>query len=104
MSAPALPPVARDFGFTEEHDMLRQSARRFLAQRFDASALRKFHDAPRDDGAIDTALHREIAALGWTALTVPEEAGGSGLGWLHAALLNISQCLMAVNVGFPGSQ
>jgi alkylation response protein AidB-like acyl-CoA dehydrogenase len=88
VSSPPLPELAPDFGFTEEHGMLRQSARRFLSQRFDTSALREFHNAPHDESN-HAALHREIAALGWTALTVPENSGGSGLGWLHAALLNL---------------
>ena len=65
------------FGFSEEHAMLRESARKLLAQRFDRAALRKLVD----DGAdYDQALYDEVAALGWTTLA-------TSFGWLHAALL-----------------
>jgi len=85
---PTLPTPPHDFGFGEDHQLLRQSARRFVSERFDAAQLRRFVDAAqRAEPGHDEALQREIAALGWTVLTVPASAGGSGLGWLHAALL-----------------
>ncbi len=66
--------VPRDFGFTEEHALLRQSVRRFLAERFDRGRLR----AHAEGGAgFDRRLFDEVVSLGWTALP----------GGLHQVLL-----------------
>jgi alkylation response protein AidB-like acyl-CoA dehydrogenase len=70
-----LPSIPRDFGFTDDHALLIQSARRFLQERFAAPKLRALYD----DGLHDPALHREIAELGWL--------DGASLSYLDAALL-----------------
>ena len=57
-----------DFSFTPEQDELRAQARAFLA------------DNPEPSWA-------ELAALGWTGVSVPESAGGAGLGFLEEAIL-----------------
>jgi alkylation response protein AidB-like acyl-CoA dehydrogenase len=79
---PKMPSIPRGFGFTEDHALLRESVRRFLAERFDRAALRRLHDGK--GGRFEIS---QLAELGWLALTAAEEHGGAGLGWLHAALL-----------------
>lgn len=76
--------VPVDFGFTEEHALLRGEARRFLAERLPIAELRR-----RVDGGVrlDRDLWKEIAGLGWVGLVLPERHGGAGLGWLHLAIL-----------------
>lgn len=76
--------VPADFGFTEEHEVLRDSARRFLNERCPIEAVRRLS---KDPVGHDPALWKDIANLGWTGLIVPEEYGGAGLGMLHEALL-----------------
>jgi alkylation response protein AidB-like acyl-CoA dehydrogenase len=78
------PQIPADFGFTEEHEVLRQSARRFLEERCAISEVRRLAESPHGN---DPALWKEIAQLGWLGLVLPEARGGAGLGHLHLALL-----------------
>src|ERR1700680_1374028 len=64
-----------DFAFSEEQEMLRASARDFLANECPSKVVRKLMDGT---DAYDPALWKKIAALGWTALGIPEEYGGVG--------------------------
>jgi alkylation response protein AidB-like acyl-CoA dehydrogenase len=64
-----------DFAFSEEQEMLRSSARDFLAKECGSKVVRKLMESP---DAYDPALWKKIAALGWTALGVPERYGGVG--------------------------
>ncbi len=77
--------IAADFGFGEDQEMLRDSARKLLDERIPVERLRKLvaDDGPRiyDEGerpSWDEALWKEIVELGWTTLAVPEQAGGVG--------------------------
>ena len=63
-----------DFAFSEEQEMLRRSARDFLAKEFSPRVVRRLMEG---DG-YDPALWKKIAELGWTALGIPEEYGGVG--------------------------
>jgi len=63
-----------DFAFSEEQEMLRRSARDFLAKESSPSVVRRLMEG---DG-YDPALWKKIAELGWTALGIPEEYGGVG--------------------------
>lgn len=76
--------VPTDFGFTEDHALLRQEARRFLNERLPTAELRRLADA---GVGFDRALWKELAQLGWAGLVLPEAAGGAGLGWLHLEIL-----------------
>jgi alkylation response protein AidB-like acyl-CoA dehydrogenase len=64
-----------DFAFSEEQEMLRRSARDFLAKECGSKVVRKLMDGP---DAYDPGLWQKIADLGWTALGIPEEYGGVG--------------------------
>ena len=55
--------------------MLRGSARDFLAKECGSKVVRRLMDSP---DAYDPALWKKIAALGWTALGIPEAYGGVG--------------------------
>jgi alkylation response protein AidB-like acyl-CoA dehydrogenase len=76
--------VPSDFGFTEEHALLRGEARRFLTERLPIAELRRQVDA---GARLDRGLWKEIAQLGWVGLVLPERFGGAGLGWLHLEVL-----------------
>ncbi len=64
-----------DFAFSEEQEMLRRSARDFLAKECSSKVVRKLMDS---SDAYDKALWQKLAGLGWTALGIPEEYGGVG--------------------------
>jgi alkylation response protein AidB-like acyl-CoA dehydrogenase len=57
-----------NFAFTDEQDQLRQEARSFLAGKPEPQ-------------------WKELAELGWTGVSVDEELGGAGLGFLEEAVL-----------------
>ncbi|NPT58592.1 acyl-CoA dehydrogenase family protein [Paraburkholderia elongata] len=74
-----------NLALSEEQTMIRDSAAEVLAERSASAAVRQAieHTAGRDD-----VLWRTLAGdLGWCALTVPEAAGGAGLGALELVLL-----------------
>ena len=64
-----------DFAFSEEQEMLRRSAREFLAKECPPKAVRR---AMESADAYDPVLWKKMAALGWTALGIPEAYGGAG--------------------------
>ena len=64
-----------DFAFSEEQEMLRRSAREFLAKECSAKTVRRLMET--EDG-YDAALWKKIADLGWTALGIPDGYGGVG--------------------------
>jgi alkylation response protein AidB-like acyl-CoA dehydrogenase len=64
-----------DFAFSEEQEMLRRSAREFLAKECSPKVVRKLMESP---SGYDPALWKKIADLGWTALGIPEQYGGVG--------------------------
>jgi len=65
-----------DFGFSEEQEMMRQSARQFLEAECQMSYVRKMMD---DEGGFSAEQWKKMADLGWMGLIFPEEYGGSGL-------------------------
>lgn len=80
----ALPELPMGLGVGEEHTMLRDQARRMLAEKSSPEAVRAMYE----DGAdFDRATWKEIAELGWLHCNVPESLGGSGAGALQLALV-----------------
>jgi acyl-CoA dehydrogenase len=76
--------VPGDFGFGDDHEILRDGARRFLEERCPIGEIRRLSTDPVGH---DPGVWKEMAELGWTGLTIPEAHGGAGLGNLHQALL-----------------
>jgi alkylation response protein AidB-like acyl-CoA dehydrogenase len=67
-----------DFSFTGEQQELKRQARAWLAERY---PLDRDWDAPADDA------WAELAELGWLGVSVAEEEGGAGLGFVEEAIL-----------------
>jgi alkylation response protein AidB-like acyl-CoA dehydrogenase len=75
-----------DFEFSADQEMLRDSVRRFLADKAPISYVREAYD---DEGA---ALGRDdvwagLRDIGAIGLLVPEEHGGAGMGMVDAAVV-----------------
>ncbi len=64
-----------DFAFSEEQEMLRASAREFLAKQCSSAHVRRMMET---EDAWDEAMWKRLADLGWTALGIPEQYGGVG--------------------------
>ncbi|MBE1598086.1 MULTISPECIES: acyl-CoA dehydrogenase family protein [Streptomyces] len=71
------------FRLTEDQQALRDGVREFLARRFGREALRAAVDRPR----LDRELWRELGAVGFFALRLPEARDGVGLGLPEAVLV-----------------
>lgn len=70
----------------EEQTMLRDAAKAWVSEKSPVTAFRKMRDGGSDDG-FDRAAWKEIAEMGWTGIIIPEEFGGSGLGYLTLGLV-----------------
>jgi alkylation response protein AidB-like acyl-CoA dehydrogenase len=77
----------RDFGFGSEEQMVRDGARKLLRDELPVDRLRALvagdhHEAYESEvqpNAWDPRLWESMVGLGWTALWVPESAGGIGM-------------------------
>jgi alkylation response protein AidB-like acyl-CoA dehydrogenase len=65
-----------DFGFSEEQELLRQSAADFLSKECPMTYVRQIME---DERGYAEELWKTMAGLGWMGLIYPEEFGGSGL-------------------------
>jgi len=70
--------------FTEEQDLLRQTARKFLDARSAPERVRELMDTGTGFAQDDW---NEVAAMGWQAMAIPEEYGGAGYGWVEQSVL-----------------
>ena len=73
-----------DIGFTEEQELLRASARRFLENECPSAFVRQRMAEPE---AMTEVFWQKLAEQGWFGILYPEEAGGSGLGLVDIAVL-----------------
>src|SRR2546422_1386657 len=64
-----------DFGFSEEQEMLRKSARDFLAKESPMTYVRQMME---DERGFRDEQWKKMAELGWLGLILPEEYGGAG--------------------------
>lgn len=73
-----------DFGFSDEQEMLRNSARAMLEHDCPSTRVRELMDDAR---GYSPETWRRMAELGWLGLVIPESAGGAGLGYIEMAVL-----------------
>ena len=75
-----------NFGFSEEQELLRSEVRKFLDESCPLDEVRTISE---DAGGVgySKALWKQIGELGWIGLTIPEEHGGAGLGWVDWIVL-----------------
>jgi alkylation response protein AidB-like acyl-CoA dehydrogenase len=73
-----------NFGFSEEQEMLRASARKFLAAECPTTFVREM---AASDTAHSAELWKKIAELGWLGLLIPRRFGGLGGSLLDAAVI-----------------
>ena len=72
-----------DFDFSDDQEQLRDAVRRWVDKGYTFERLRAAVAA----GGFDRAAWNELAELGLTALTVPEEHGGMGQGAVDAMVV-----------------
>ncbi|MGH8946554.1 MAG: acyl-CoA dehydrogenase family protein [Acidimicrobiia bacterium] len=72
------------FGGSDELDLFRSTARHFLSDRLDLDVVRELM---MSEEGFERGLWKEIADLGWTGLTIAEDHGGAGLGFLELSVV-----------------
>ena len=70
-----------DIGFTEEQELLRASARRFLENECPTAFVRQ---RMVESAAMSEVFWQKLAEQVWFGILYPEEAGGSRLGLVRA--------------------
>ncbi|MES1158822.1 MAG: acyl-CoA dehydrogenase family protein [Terricaulis silvestris] len=70
------------YGLNEDQVMIQEAARAFSDERLKPNAARW-----EEEGTLDVATLRDMAALGFASIYVREDVGGAGLGRLDAALI-----------------
>ena len=79
-----------NFDFSDDQKSLQDETHRFLRDRCDLSVARLVLDDQQQ--AYSESVWREMVELGWTGITIPEQYGGIGLGYLEL-------CVMAEEMG-----
>ena len=94
-----------DFAFSEEQEAIRETARRFAADR-----LAPTYKAREGAGVIGKDLTREMGGLGLVGADVPEEFGGLGLDTTTTGIIaeeigraDHSVCYVVLNGSLLGS-
>src|SRR5436305_14863476 len=73
-----------DFGFNQEQELLRNTARKFLGNRCTSEFVRARMAEP---AGVTDAFWTKLAEQGWLGLIYPEEYGGTGLGFVDLTVL-----------------
>ncbi len=74
-----------NFDFSDDQKMLRDQARKFLAEKSSRKVVRDvLNDAAKSH---DVALWKGVAEQGWLGAAIPEEFAGLGLGGLELCVL-----------------
>jgi alkylation response protein AidB-like acyl-CoA dehydrogenase len=73
-----------NFGFSEEQELLRATARKFLENECTSGFVRQRMEEP---AGVTPEFWTKLAEQGWLGLVYPEEHGGSGLGFVDLTVL-----------------
>jgi alkylation response protein AidB-like acyl-CoA dehydrogenase len=73
-----------DFGFNQEQELLRNTARKFLENECTSEFVRARMAEP---AGVTDAFWTKLAEQGWTGLVYPEEFGGTGLSFVDLTVL-----------------
>src|SRR5260370_4766602 len=73
-----------DIGFSEEQEMLRETARKFLDGECTPQFVRRLMAT---EEAITAEFWKKLAEQGWLGILYPEEDGGTGLGLVDLVVL-----------------
>jgi len=74
----------------EEQRMLQKTAREFLDDNMPISHLRELRDS-RDETGFSRKLWKQMAELGWAGIALPEQYGGSDLGYAELGVV-LEEC------------
>ena len=73
-----------NFGFSEEQELLRNTARKFFENECGSDTVRRLMETPE---GISAELWKKLAEQGWLGLIFPEQYDGTGLGLVDLVVL-----------------
>jgi alkylation response protein AidB-like acyl-CoA dehydrogenase len=73
-----------NFGFSEEQELLRKTARDFLS---DCASMTRVREAMEGDERTALEIWRRMSELGWPGLAFPEGVGGAGMGMVELCVV-----------------
>jgi alkylation response protein AidB-like acyl-CoA dehydrogenase len=73
-----------NFGFSDDQQAIKRTARDFLAARYPLATVRKLAE---DDRGFTDEQWQELVELSWTGVIVPEDEGGLGLGAIELVVI-----------------
>ncbi len=73
-----------NFEFSEDQELLRDVARKYLQEKCDLSRARAVLDS---DAGYDREVWAALAEMGWAGTAVAEDEGGVGLGYLELCVI-----------------
>jgi alkylation response protein AidB-like acyl-CoA dehydrogenase len=73
-----------NFGFYEEQELLRNTARKFFENECGSETVRRLMETPE---GISAELWKKLAEQGWLGLIYPEQYDGTGLGLVDLVVL-----------------
>ncbi|MCH7837323.1 MAG: acyl-CoA/acyl-ACP dehydrogenase, partial [Chloroflexi bacterium] len=73
-----------DLGLSEEQELLKNFARDFLEKECPETHVREMEE---DEQGYSQDLWKKMAEQGWQGLVIPEEHGGTGMGFIDLAIL-----------------
>ena len=71
---------------SEEQAMIRDGAKSWVQEKSPVTAFRRLRDSGNTDG-FDRAAWKEMAEMGWAGILIPEEFGGTSLGYMTLGLV-----------------
>jgi alkylation response protein AidB-like acyl-CoA dehydrogenase len=73
-----------NFGFTDDQQAIKRTAREFLEARYSAATVRRLAE---DERGFTDEQWQELVELGWPGVIVPEESDGLGLGAVELVVI-----------------
>jgi len=73
-----------NFGFSEEQELLRKTARDFLAEH---APMKRVREVMEGESGYAKEVWGQMAELGWIGLALPEALGGAGLSLIELVLV-----------------
>ena len=74
----------------EEQNMLKDAAKDFCSNSTPITQVRKLRD-DKDENGFDKATWQQMVELGWAGITIPEEFGGLGFGFMGMGVV-LEEC------------
>jgi acyl-CoA dehydrogenase len=73
-----------NFDFSDDQKMLKDQAHKFLSEKCTTKTVRKVFESSEH---FDRSLWKAIGELGWMGTAIPENYGGTGLGYLELCVI-----------------